>query len=408
MKRLAASVALLATATAVAAGSASAAPAPDPPALQRVARVESPTYLTGQPGSKRAMYVTERLGRVRVIFRGRLLRRSLLNIRKRVKSEWIEQGLLAVAFPPYFTKTGLYYVQYTDLNGDIRIDEFRRNPKRPLTTIAASRRTVLRIPQIAEGGGHNGGQMRFVGRDLYIAIGDGNNPGDAQNVSQNLESLRGKILRIDPRADETNGRSYRIPAGNPFVGLPGRDEIFAYGLRNPHSFAFYIPPGGEPHMVITDVGQGRFEEINYLPFDEVLGANFGWKIYEGMSAYDCGAALCPNGGPAVPDGPLVWPQYVYSHDVGCAVIGGPVIADPALPDLAGRMVWGDFCSGTLTNATARTGSFTDVAPLGVSLPAGNAPRAPLNSIGEDSYGRLYFLSNNGGILRLVPGSTLRR
>jgi glucose/arabinose dehydrogenase len=408
MRRLAGSLALLAATMALAAGPAGAAPAADPPALQRIARVESPTYLTGQPGTKRAMYVIERLGRVRVIFHGRLLRRSFLNIRRRVKSEWIEQGLLAVAFPPDFPKTGLYYVQYTDRRGDIRIDEFRRNPRRPLTTIMASRRTVLRIPQIAEGGGHNGGQMRFLGRDLYIAIGDGNNPGDARNVSQNLESLRGKILRINPRADETNGRSYRIPAGNPFVGLPGRDEIFAYGLRNPHSFAFYTPPGGERHMVITDVGQGRYEEVNYLPFSEAAGANFGWKIYEGLSPYDCGPELCPNGGPAVPDGPLVSPQYVYSRDVGCAVIGGPVIADRALPALSGRLVWGDFCSGTLTTATPRTDSFTDVTPLGVSLPAGRAPRAPLNSIGEDGFGRLYFLSNNGGVFRLIARGTLRR
>jgi len=394
-------------ATLVAAAPAGAAPDPAAPELQRIARVKSPTYLTYAPDSKRIVYLAERRGQVRVILRGRLLARPFLNIRKQVKSDWVEQGLLAVAFPPDFAQTGRYYVQYTDRRGDVRIDEFRRNAKRPLTTLAASRRTVLRIRQPIGTGGHNGGQMRFFGRDLYIAIGDGNDPGDALNLSQDLDSLRGKILRIDPRADETNGRTYRIPAGNPFVGEPGRDEIFAYGLRNPHSFAFYTPPGSEPHMVVTDVGQERYEEINYLPLDEALGANFGWKLYEGLSTYDCGL-LCPNGGLPMPSGPLTWPEYVYPHSVGCAVIGGPVIADPALPALTGRLIWGDFCSGTLSTTPPLTGLFNDVAPLGVSLPAGDAQSAPLNRIGEDGWGRVYFLSNWGGVFRLMPGSTLPR
>jgi glucose/arabinose dehydrogenase len=374
--------------------------------LKRVARVESPTYLTGQPGSKRATYVTERLGRVRVIFRGRLLRRSFLNIRRRVTSDVIEQGLLAVAFPPDFPRTGLYYVQYTDLLGDLHVDEFQRDPERPLTTSPATRRTVLSIPRALPKSGHNAGEMKFIGHNLYIAVGDGNNPGDAQNLAQNLESLRGKILRIDPRINPVDGSAYSIPPGNPFVGKPGRDEIFAYGLRNPHTFDFYTPPGGRRHIVITDVGQFRYEEINYLPLTEAVGANFGWKLYEGLSSYDCGLVLCPNGGPAVPSGPLTWPEYVYPHEVGCAVIGGPVVSDRALPDLTGRLLWGDFCSASLSTATPRTRAFTDVAPLGVTLPAGKAPRAPLNGIGKDSFGRIYLLGYNGGIFRLVPGDTL--
>ncbi len=116
---------------------------------------------------------------------------------------------------------------------------------------------------------------------------------------------------------------------------------------------------------------------------------------------------CPNGGSEIPDGPLTWPQYVYSHDVGCAVIGGPVIADPALPELNGRLIWGDFCSGWVKTATPRTGSFTDAASL-LKIPSGRAPRAPLNGFGEDRYRRLYLLTNSGGVLMLKPGSTLRR
>ena len=196
------------------------------------------------------------------------------------------------------------------MNGDIKVDGYKRSLKSPLLADRASRRTVLRIPELSEGAGHNGGAMKFLGRMLYLTVGDGGNPGDVFNQAQDLESLRGKMLRIDPRFDRASGESYRVPAGNPFSGLPGRDEIFAYGLRNPHGLTIFRGPGNEPRFVITDVGQVRYEEANNLSLGELAGANFGWKMFEGFESYDCGPALCPNGAAppvAVPSG-LTWPE----------------------------------------------------------------------------------------------------
>ena len=377
-------------------------------ALRQVARITSPTSLAWAPGSRQQVFVTERRGRVMVIRRGRLVERPFLDIRKRVSSDWIERGLLGLAFPRDHRRTGLFFVNHTDRSGDIRVDRFRRDPERPLRALPASRRTVLNVPEAATGGGHNGGQMRFLGRQLFIPVGDGNNPGDSMNLAQDLDSLRGKLLRIDPRPDPETGLPYRIPASNPFVGLPGRDEIYAYGLRNPHSFSFDDSTGGT-RLLLTDVGQGRFEEINYLPLEDARGANFGWKAYEGLSPYDCGPAECPFGGPSTISGPVTWPQLVYSHDEGCAVIGGPVMDDPAIPSLVGSVIFGDFCVNEIRTSAvlASPAGLRTPEPLGVFLPPGKGRFAALNAIGEDAEGRIHFLTNSDRVMRLVPRSSLR-
>ena len=365
-----------------------------------VAKVNSPTALVAAPGHRKMVFVTERTGRIRMIRQGRVLPRPFLDISHLVSSLKIEQGLLGLAFPPDYQKTGHFFVDYTDRKGGVRIDQFTRSRKEPLYAPVGSRRPVLRIPRVSERGNHNGGELRFLGRLLYIAVGDGNDPGDSLNLAQNPESLRGKILRIDPRADQTTGRTYRIPATNPFVGRPGRDEVFAYGLRNPHSFSFYRPPGGELEMAIADVGQQRYEEINYLPFRLAWGANFGWKLYEGVSPYDCGRELCPAGLPVTAFPDVVWPVLTYSHDVGCAVIGGPVVDDPALTTIRGRMIYGDFCANRVRTALPDSGWITDDRRLGPPMPPGRGKQPALNGMGEDVWGRVYLFSNFGNVYRL--------
>jgi hypothetical protein len=387
-------------------GASTAAAAPSGLAFKSIARVDGPTSLTWAPGARQQVFVTERRGRVMVIRKGKLVKRPFLDIRKRVASDWVERGLLGLAFPRGYRHTGLFFVNYTDRRGDIRIDRYRRDPKRPLRALPGSRRTVLTVPEVATGGGHNGGQMRFLGRRLFISVGDGNNPGDAQNLAQDLESLRGKLLRIDPRPDPATGLRYSIPPSNPFVGIPGRDEIYAYGLRNPHSFSFDDSRGGALRLVLTDVGQGRFEEINYLPLEDARGANFGWKAYEGLSPYDCGPAECPFGGPSTISGPVHWPQLVYPHDEGCAVIGGPVMDDPAIPSLSGRLVFGDFCVNDIRTALPGPDTLSDRQSLGIYLPPGEGRFAALNGIGQDAWGRIYFLTNSDRVVRLVPRSSL--
>lgn len=171
------------------------------PAFKKVTEVRSPTSLTNAPGSKKVVFVTERRGLIRVIRRGKLLKRPFLDIRGRTVNDWVEQGLLGLAFSPDYRKTGKFYVHFTVKSGDVRIEEFRRNGKKPLIANPRSRRTVLNIPEVAADAGHNGGSLKFLGRYLYISVGDGGNPGDVRNQAQDTESLRGKVLRVDPRPD---------------------------------------------------------------------------------------------------------------------------------------------------------------------------------------------------------------
>lgn len=367
-----------------------------------VAEVRSPTAIATAPGFKRLLFVTSRYGKIRVIRKGELLPQVLLDISSKVNTLWVEQGLLGLAFAPDFAKSGRYYVHYTARNGDIKIDEYKVNPKvDPTRTIPESRRNVLRIPRLTQSGNHNGGELEFVGDLLYIAVGDGNDPGDALNVAQNLDSLRGKILRIDPRPDETTGRTYQIPASNPFVGRDGRDEIFAYGFRNPHSFNFFRPAkGAEMQMVITDVGQGRFEEMNVLPFRLAWGANFGWKMYEGLQPYNCETSLCPNGVEPMPTTPLVWPVLTYSHKSGCAIIGGPYVRDKSLTTISGRIIYGDFCQNRVRTAEPGNGWITDDRGIGSFMPPGKGEQPAINGFGEDAGGRVYALTGYGDIYRL--------
>ena len=368
-----------------------------------VTRIVEPTVVASAPGYPRLVFAAGRLGKIRVIKQGKLLPEPLLDIENQVDTEWIEQGLIGLDFPPDFAKTGRYYVQYTAKNGDNKVDEYQVDPKDPTTTIPGTKRNVIRIPAVAPRGNHNGGPLEFLGDNLFISVGDGNDPGDQRNLAQNLNSLRGKILRILPKQDETTGRTYQIPASNPFVNKPGRDEVFAYGFRNPHSFHFYKPKGGETQMMISDVGQSRQEEINYLPYKFAWGANFGWHDFEGTLPFNCGPRECPGSlttAPIVPKPEFKWPQLTYTHKVGCSIIGGPVVTDPSLTTILGRIVYGDFCTNRFRTAAPNTAWITDDKPLGSFMPPGKREQVSLNGFGEDEWGRVYAFSDLGGIYRL--------
>jgi len=383
------------------AASASPAEAQVKLTVRHLVNAVQPTAAVSPPGNPGRLYVTERKGKIRILEKGRWRPGGpFLDISGRVNTRWIEQGLLGLAFPPDFNKTNRYYVDYVGKSGDVMIEEYRTFPKDATRTRPDSRRLVLRIPRVNGRGNHNGGEIAFLGDHLFIAVGDGNDPGDGMYLAQNLNSLRGKILRIDPRGDATTGRTYVVPPTNPFVGKPGRDEIFAYGFRNPHSFDFYKPKDGPMMMAISDVGQQRFEELNYLPFQLAWGANFGWKLFEGLSAYDCGQ-LCPNGVVDPPGTGLVWPQLVYAHKAGCAIIGGPVVEDPSLTTIKGRVIYGDFCANRIRTAAPATGWITDDKPAGIFLPPGKGQHSALNALAEDGWGRIFALSNFGGVYLLV-------
>jgi glucose/arabinose dehydrogenase len=204
---------------------------------------------------------------------------------------------------------------------------------------------VIRIPHPVNAN-HNGGQMQFLGDDLYFGTGDGGSAGDPPNNAQNKDVLLGKLLRIDPRP--AGGKPYSVPASNPFVGAPGRDEIYSYGLRNPFRFSFdTMTDPSRPRIAIGDVGQNKFEELDYTTLAAARGANFGWDAFEGFAPY-----TEENSGTPDPGG-TTKPIFAYSHerDGSCSIIGGYVVADPALKSLYKRYVYADYCEGELRALT---------------------------------------------------------
>jgi glucose/arabinose dehydrogenase len=354
-------------------------------ALKRIGSFDRPVYLAGAPGFPKLLFVVEQGGRVEVLRGGRRLGHPFLDVSSLVSSGG-ERGLLSIAFPPDYPRSGRFYVYYTDRQGNIRIDEFRR---RSATRAArGSRRNVIEIPHPVNAN-HNGGQMQFLGDLLYFGTGDGGSGGDPPNNAQSKDVLLGKLLRIDPRP--AGDRPYSIPADNPFVGKAGRDEIYSYGLRNPFRFSFDTVSAERPRIAIADVGQNRFEELDYTTVAAASGANFGWDAFEGFAPY-----TEENGGTPDPGG-TAKPIFAYPHSRGgsCSIIGGYVVGDRRLPSLYGRYVYADLCEGQLRSLVPHLGGAAHDRKLGLAVPSPS-------SFGEDDRGHIYVCSLEGPVYRLVP------
>jgi glucose/arabinose dehydrogenase len=311
--------------------------------------------------------------------------RAFLDIRSLVGAGG-ERGLLSIAFPPDYKQSGRFYVYYTDRSGNIRVDEFHRTS--PTRASFGSRRNVIEIDHPVNAN-HNGGQLQFFDDLLYLGTGDGGSAGDPPNNAQNKESLLGKLLRIDPRPSD--GQPYSSPADNPFVGRPGRDEIYSYGLRNPFRFSFDTTGAAQPRIAIGDVGQNQFEELDYAPLADASGANFGWDALEGFHSYEE-----ENSGTSDPGG-TTKPIMAYSHsrDGGsCTIIGGYVVGPGGPPSLRGRYLYADYCSGIVRSLVPhlRRASGDRKTGLTVSSPT---------SFGEDDLGRIYIASQEGPVYRLT-------
>jgi glucose/arabinose dehydrogenase len=353
-------------------------------ALKRIGNFEDPVYVTGAPGFPRLLFVVEQGGKVLVLDHGRRLRRPFLDISGNVSSGG-ERGLLSIAFPPDYAGSRRFYAYYTDPAGNIRIDECKR--RTPTRAAPGSRRRVIVIPHPVNAN-HNGGQMQFFGDLLYFGTGDGGSGGDPPNNAQNKEVLLGKLLRIDPRP--SGGQPYTVPSSNPFVGKPGRDEIYSYGLRNPFRFSFDTVSAAQPRIAIGDVGQNRFEELDYTTVAAASGANFGWDALEGFSVYDE-----ENSGTPVPAA-TVKPIFAYPHSRGgsCSIIGGYVVRDRSLRSLYKRYVYADLCEGRLRSLTPHLTRAGGDRKLGLHV---DSP----SSFGEDDHGHLYVASLDGPVFRLV-------
>ena len=363
----------------------SAAPATAPPPTSDSLRLvpvvtsglSSPVYLTAPTGDTARLFVVEQSGQIRVVQHGQLLPAAFLDIHTRLVSGG-EQGLLSVAFHPNYATNGYFYVNYTDLNGDTRVERYTVSAADSNLADTATHKLIIFIPQPYTN--HNGGLVMFgPDRMLYIGMGDGGSGGDPQNRAQSPDSLLGKLLRIDV----DGGDPYAIPAGNPFATTGGAKEIWALGLRNPWRFAFDRSAG---LLYIGDVGQGAWEEVDVQPASQG-GLNYGWRIMEGAHCYN--PANCSSAG-------LVLPAVEYDHSNGqCAIIGGFVYRGTRFPALAGQYFYADLCAGWVRSFSYAGGTVTGQTSWNLDL----SPGSPL-SFGEDARGELYLLTG-GGVYRIA-------
>jgi len=340
--------------------------------FSRVARnLSNPVFITHSGDGSGRLYIVEKGGRIRILQNGTLRSTPFLNLSAKV-SGGSEQGLLGLAFHPSYVDNGKFYVNYTNTSGDTVIAQYTRSTANP-NVANPTGSTLLTIDQPYSN--HNGGMLAFgPDRYLYVGMGDGGSSGDPGNRAQNLNTMLGKILRIDVD-NVAGGKKYAIPPGNPFAGVSGLDEIWSFGLRNPWRFSFDRRTGD---MWIGDVGQNRYEEINRSPavngVDAGKGLNYGWRVLEGNACFNPSSG-CNKAG-------KVPPMAVYSHSAGCSVTGGYVYRGLAYRGLVGGYVFGDFCSGRIWTLRAHG-------------PAAQAPvlmadtKLSISSFGEGTDGTIY-------------------
>lgn len=364
--------------------------------LTRVGTFDQPVYVTAPPGDTERVFIVERTGRIRVIVKGTPIRRPFLHIARKVSQPTSiadERGLMSMAFAPDYATSGRFYVYHTVRKpgkpkaSDVVLDEYRAVPPSANRVDPNTRRRILRLNGNVK---HFGGQVAF-GPDgmLWLGPGDARGPGDPSRNGQNTKRLHGKILRIDPRP----GRRLAV-ADNPFVRGGGGKLVWAYGLRNPYRFSFDRVTGD---LAIGDVGQNVVEEIDFVSREGGLGraANFGWSRLEGRYRFRRNPPFTLRSARRR-DLPrrYVAPAIEHLHSRGwCAIIGGYVVRDRALPELYGKYVYGDFCRGRINTTVLRAGRRATPRPLGVTVPL-------LSSFGEDGCGRVYATSLNGPVYRL--------
>jgi glucose/arabinose dehydrogenase len=334
---------------------------------------DAPLQVTHAGDSSGRLFVVEQDGLIWVLRGREVLEPPWLDISEKTEGTG-EQGLLGLAFHPEFENNGRFFINYTDNAGNTVVAEYRATPGADRAD-GASERVLLTIDQPFPN--HNGGGLAFGPDDyLYIGTGDGGSGGDPMGNGQSLSTLLGKLVRIDVDS-RTRDLPYGIPSDNPFVNRDGRDEIWAYGLRNPWRFSF----DGDT-LWIGDVGQSAMEEIDRAPAGRA-GVNYGWNLVEGTSCYEIDP--CNEEG--------LWPPVAtYGHSQGCSVTGGHVYRGRMHPELTGGYFFSDYCSGLIWAMPSRgRGGAVVVADTGRFV----------SSFGEDEAGEIYLTDlNSGDILRL--------
>jgi len=381
--------------------------------------IDPVNVVSAHDGSGR-LFVVERNGIVRIVDSdGNLLEEPFLDISDIVQAAFLEQGLYDIEFHPDYANNGRFFVHFAEIlrNGDSMIVEYAVSAENPDQADPDSARAILQIDQ--PWANHNGGELAF-GPDgyLYIGSGDGGWEGDPLEAGQNLNTLLGKLLRIDVNNDD--GRPYAIPEDNPFassqspqvvtlfgiteeqfsqIHTEARPEIWAYGLRNPWKFHFDRTTGD---LYLPDVGQNHWEEINYQPADSSGGENYGWDFLMGTHCFPIEADACSAVG--------TLPVAEYSHELGCSVTGLGIYRGEDFANLDGIYFSGDYCSGRIWALTHNSGSqwqYSEALDTNLQLTGG----------GEGEDGAIYVTSCNcnyggpvpaenppGSLWRLVPSN----
>ena len=369
---------------------------------------KKPVFITSYPNNAKLLYIVEQAGLIKLINDGKKLSRPFFDINKRVVNPnrpGDERGLLGFAFHPNHTNNGKFYINYMDNDGNTIVSEFSTNSE--LRANHKSERIILKLKQPY--GNHNGGDIQF-GPDgyLYISIGDGGKAGDPLNAGQDLSSLFGKIIRIDIEQEP-----YGIPKSNPFFGQKDkREEIWAWGLRNVWRFSFDKQTGDK---YLADVGQNKWEEVNFEPASSKGGLNYGWRIMEANHCYDP-KENCPTEG-------LIKPIIEYPNDAnhpafafriieelsfsetdveGCSVTGGYVYRGQKIKSMQGQYIFGDYCSGNIWTLKVVNGKAINFKNRTEEINIGGGEFTTyISSFGQDSDGEIYIIDYNGGIYKLI-------
>lgn len=374
---------------------AAATYAQDFTAIRIASGLSRPVFVTAPPGDMERIFIVEQRsgsnGRIRIIKNGQLLSTPFLSI---TVSTGSEQGLLGLAFHPDYANNGYFYVNYTRTDGNTVIARYTVSSNPDIADVNSAQ-TVLVISQPFSN--HNGGYIAFGPLDgyLYINSGDGGSANDPQGHGQNINSLLGKILRLDINGDDfpaDPNRNYAIPPTNPFVGVAGADEIWAYGLRNPWRADFDDLTGD---FYIGDVGQNNWEEIDFQPGNSPGGENYGWRCMEGNHCTGLSGCTCND--PALTD-----PIYEYSHDMGCSVTGGVVYRGSAIPGLSGTYFFSDFCTADIYSFRYDGSNITEFTDRTTQLDPSDSNIDAVSSFGEDAAGEIYICDLNGEVFKIVP------
>ena len=375
-------------------------------AIEKIANVPAKSlYITQPKEEKSLLFVLNQKGKIFILKNNKIIKKPFLNITDRVHGSLTpgsEEGLLGLAFHPKYQQNGYFYVNYVNKNDSSIVSRFSVSNDPEIADVTTEK-IILKVNQPF--GNHNGGHLAFGPKDnmLYIGFGDGGKSGDPFNNSQNLNTFLGSILRVDV----DNGNPYQIPPDNPFYEQEGRKgEIFCYGLRNPWRFSFDRETN---NLLIGDVGQNKWEEVNWNTWSKAKGANYGWRTMEADHCFNP-EDFCDTSGLSMPihtyPNNAAYMRILMGMDeseaTGCSVTGGYVYRGSEKSSFWGTYIFGDYCTGRIWAFDYNKGKVSNFQNIRKKLKK-NSENLPLfiSSFGEDSSGELYVVDYLGSIYKFI-------